>query len=232
LPTFLITGASQGIGAEVARQFSHEGDACVVLVSRNEAKLRNVVATCSADATVAVEVCDVTDEAAVARMADSVTSRFGVPDVVVNNAGTFRPGGILDTSIADFRAQVDVNLNSAFIVTKAFLGGMISRASGLFIQMASVAAIRGYPAGVAYCASKHGLLGLSRALREETRGSGIRVTTLIPGATWTPSWDGSGHAEERMIPATDVAALALSVWRLGDRSVVEEIVVRPQLGDL
>ena len=232
MPTFLITGASQGIGAEIARQFSHEPDARVVLVSRNEGSLSKVAAQCAADATVTVEVCDVTDEEAVARLADSVSARFGVPDVVVNNAGLFRPGGILDTSVADFRAQVDVNLNSAFIVTKAFLAEMVSRGSGMFFLMASVAAFRAYPAGVAYGASKHGLLGLARALREETRERGIRVTTVMPGATWTPSWHGAGHPEERMMPVADIAALVLSAWRLSDRSVVEEIIVRPQLGDI
>jgi NAD(P)-dependent dehydrogenase (short-subunit alcohol dehydrogenase family) len=134
--------------------------------------------------------------------------------------------------VADFRAQVDVNLNSAFIVTKAFLAEMVSRGSGMFFLMASVAAFRAYPAGVAYGASKHGLLGLARALREETRERGIRVTTVMPGATWTPSWHGAGHPEGRMMPVADIAALVLSAWRLSDRSVVEEIVVRPQLGDI
>src|SRR5690606_9245065 len=98
---FFITGASQGIGAELARRFSDEPDARVVLVARNEANLRKVAATCSADATVAVEPCDVTDEQAVKRLADDVSARFGVPDVVVNNAGIFLPGGIRDTSVAD-----------------------------------------------------------------------------------------------------------------------------------
>lgn len=232
MPTFFITGASQGIGAEVARQFSREPEARVILVARNEANLRKVAEGCSDYATVAVEPCDVTDEAAVSRLSEAVLGRFGVPDVVVNNAGVFRPGGIRDTTVADFRDQTEVNLTSAFIVTKSFLGGMLERGSGMFIQMASVAAIRGYPAGAAYCASKHGLLGLSRALRAETQGSGIRVTTVLAGATWTPSWEGAGHSEERMMPVADIAALVVAAWRLGDRSVVEEILVRPQLGDI
>ena len=232
MPVFLITGASQGIGAEVARHFSREPDARVVLVSRNEPLLEEVAASCEEGADVRWFPCDVTDEKAVAEMARSVTSDVGVPDVVVNNAGLFRPGGFTDLSVADFRAQVDVNLNSAFIVTRAFLPDMLARKSGGFFFMGSVASIKAYPGGVAYCASKHGLLGLARALREETRESGIRVTTLLAGATWTPSWHGSGHAEARMMPVGDIASLILDAYHLGDRSVVEEILVRPQLGDV
>jgi NAD(P)-dependent dehydrogenase (short-subunit alcohol dehydrogenase family) len=231
--TILITGASQGIGAAVARAFAGEPGARLALVARSEERLTEVAEACRADgAEAAVFACDVADDAAVSGMADAVRERFGVPDVVVNNAGLFEPGGLLDTEAAAFRRQVDVNLTSAFLVTRAFLPAMVERRSGDLFFMASVASIRGYPAGAAYCAAKHGLLGLARAVREETKSHGIRVISLLPGATFTPSWEGAGLPEERFMPADDIAAALLSTYRLSRRSVVEEILLRPQLGDV
>ena len=232
MPVFLITGASQGIGAAIAREMSQEPDAHVALVARNGDNLKAVAASCDDAADVSIHVCDVTDPDAVGRMAEKVTGDIGVPDLVVNNAGVFRPGGFLEATLDDFRTQVDVNLTSAFIVSQAFAPAMIARASGMFVFLGSVASLKAYPGGVAYCAAKHGLLGLARVMREEMRSSGIRVTTLLPGATWTPSWDGAGFPEERLMPAEDIAALVGDAYRRSPRTVVEEVLVRPQLGDL
>jgi NAD(P)-dependent dehydrogenase (short-subunit alcohol dehydrogenase family) len=232
MPIFLITGASQGIGAAIAREFAKATDAHLVLTSRNERKLNAVAEECQNAASVTVIPCDLADAPAVGHMGLEVVGSVGVPDVVVNNAGVFKQGNIVDTTLEDFRLQLDVNLVSAFLVTKAFLPSMIDRGSGMFVFMASVASIRAYPAGAAYCVAKHGLLGLARSLREDTRESGIRVTTVMPGATWTPSWAEAGPPEERLMPAEDIAVLVGNAFRLSDRSVVEEIVVRPQLGDL
>ena len=232
MPIVFVTGASQGIGAAIAREFCQEPDTHLVLSSRNVSLLESVAKQCDAAASVTVKPCDLTDAAAVERLAAEVMDEVGIPDVVVNNAGVFRPGSFADTNLDDFRTQIDVNLISAFIVTKAFLQPIIDRRSGMFVFMGSVASIKAYPGGVGYCAAKHGLLGLARALREETREAGIRVTTILAGATWTPSWEGSGQAERRMMPADDIAAAVRNAYRLSDRSVVEEIVLRPQLGDL
>ena len=80
--------------------------------------------------------------------------------------------------------------------------------------------------------AKHGILGLARALREETKASGLKITTIIPGATYTASWADSGIPEDRFMPAEDIGRTVVDIYRLGDRSVVEEILIRPQLGDL
>ena len=205
----------------------------LALVSRNVEKLEAVAARCRArGAEAEVFSCDVTQDAAVSAMAEAVTARWGAPDVLVNNAGFFQPGAFMEVSAADFRMQVSVNLTSAFLVTQAFLGGMMKRGRGSLFYMASVASIRGYAGGVAYCAAKHGLLGLARCVREETKAHGLRVTALLPGATFTPSWDGVEVPEERFMPAEDIARTVLDVYHLSDRTVVEEILLRPQQGDL
>ncbi len=231
--TVIVTGASQGIGAAICAAFAAEPGARIALVARSEGKLAAVAERCRALGTSAEAFpCDVTDDAAVARMAEAVLERFGAPDVLVNNAGLFRPGGLLETEPAAFRQQVEVNLTSAFLVTRAFLPAMLERGRGDLFFMASVAAIRGYPGGAAYCAAKHGLLGLARVVREETKERGLRVTTLLPGATLTPSWEGTDLPEERFMPPEDIARAVVDLHRLSGRTVAEEVVLRPQLGDI
>ncbi len=233
MPTILITGASQGIGRAVAQAFATLPDARLALVARSEERLRE---TCELAGEQGAEAhafpCDVADEAAVEAMAQSVRAALGAPDVVVNNAGLFRTGPVVDTTVEDFGRQVAVNLTSAFMVTRAFLREMLNRGSGHIFYMASVASLRAYPGAAAYCAAKHGLLGLARAMREETRAGGLRVTAILPGATWTPSWYGSDMPPERLMPPEDVAQAILDAWRMSDRTVVEELLLRPQEGDI
>ncbi len=232
--TVVITGASQGIGRAIAKVFAEEeASVRLALVSRNEEKLHAVAEACRTHGAEAeVFPCDVTIDAAVERMAAAVIERWGAPDVLVNNAGLFEPGPLRETTPASFRRQVAVNLTSAFVVTHVFLEPMLSRGSGHLFYTASVASIKEYPGGAAYGAAKHGLLGLARNVREETKAAGLRVTALLPGATFTPSWKGAGLPEERFMRAEDVARAVLDAWRLSDRTVVEEILLRPQQGDV
>ena len=233
MPLVLITGASQGIGAAVALAFAERAGARLALVSRSADRLAETARQCrERGAEAEVFPCDVTDEAAVGALAEAVAGRLGVPDVVVNNAGRFEPGGFLETTADGLREQIEVNAVSAFLVTRAFLPAMLARGSGRVLMMGSVASVRGYPGGAAYGASKHALLGLARALREETKGTGVGVTTLLPGATLTPSWDGADLPPDRLMPPEDVARVAVEVALLSGRSVVEEVLIRPAEGDL
>lgn len=233
-PVALITGASQGIGAAIAQVFAAEVKGVrLALVARNACNLRTVAAGCKqlgADA--ATFACDTTDEAAVARTARAVAKRFGAPDVLINNAGAFAMAPFAETSTAEFDRMIAVNLRSAFLVTRAFLPAMRERKSGDIFFMSSIAGLGAYPNAAAYCAAKFGVTGLAKVLRAETKSDGLRVCCVHPGATWSPSWSGSGVAPERIMPAEDVARAFYDVWRLGRRTVVEEIVLRPQLGDL
>lgn len=233
MPIILITGASQGIGRAVARTFAALPDARLALTARSEEGLRE---TCDLSRAQGAEAhafpCDVSDEAAVEAMAQSVRASLGTPDVIVNNAGLFETGPVVDTTVEAFNRQVAVNLTSAFMVTRGFLREMLERGSGHIFYMASVASLRAYPGAAAYCAAKHGVLGLARAMREETRARGLRVTAVLPGATWTPSWYGSDMPPERLMPPEDIAQAMLDAWRLSNRTVVEELLLRPREGDV
>lgn len=228
----VVTGASQGIGRAVAERFADDG-VQVALWSRTASKLNEVADACRAQgADAMVCPCDVTDDAQVGEAAASVLDAWGAPDVLVNNAGAFTPAPIDDTTPDAFRAQVDVNLNAPYVVTKAFLEPMRDRGSGHLFFMGSIASVTAYPGSVAYCAAKHGLLGLARVVREETKADGLRVTTVMPGATRTPSWDGTELPDERFMAPEDVADAVYDAYHLSPRTVVEEILLRPQEGDV
>ncbi len=233
-PVILITGASQGIGAAIAKVFAREMPGVrLALVARNAKNLAAVQRACVKLGAVAeVFLCDVADEAAVDAMAEAVTKRFKTVDVLINNAGVFTAAPFAETKVADFDRIVAANLRSAFLVSRAFVPAMIARKRGDVFFMSSIAGLGAYPNSAAYCAAKFGVTGLAKVLREETKTAGVRVCCVHPGATWSPSWSASGVKAERIMPAEDVARAFLDVYRLGRRTVVEEIVLRPQLGDL
>lgn len=236
LPVILITGASQGIGAAIARVFAAElKDVRLALVARHAKNLRAVAAQCvqlNPRAEVAIFPCDTSDTAAVTKLARNVAKRFGAVDALINNAGKFFGGPFLQTSVEDFDAQLAANLRSVFLVSQAFVPAMVERGCGDVFNMGSVASFKALPGMAAYGAAKSGVLGLTRVMREELKPHGVRVCCVLPGGTESPSWNGSGVPAERLMAAEDVAQAFYGIYRLSRRTVVEEIVLRPQLGDL
>jgi NAD(P)-dependent dehydrogenase (short-subunit alcohol dehydrogenase family) len=233
-PLVLITGASQGIGAAIALVFAAEVPGVrLALVARNEKNLRVTAREClKLGAEVELFPCDVTKEKAVAAMARAVTKHFGPVDVLINNAGAFAMAPFVKTGVAMFDDMIATNLRSAFLVTQAFLPVMMKRRRGDIFFMSSIAGLGAYPQAAGYCAAKFGVTGLAKVLRAETKDAGIRVCCVHPGATWSPSWSKSGVKPQRIMPAEDIGRAILDVYRLSRRTVVEEIVLRPQLGDL
>ncbi len=233
-PVVLVTGASQGIGAAIARAFAREIPGVrLALVARSLANLRRVAAVCArSGANVEVFSCDVAAEEPVASMTAAVLRRFGRVDVLVNNAGSFAGAPFTELSVAQFDALIAANLRSVFLVSRAFAPQMIARGAGDIFMMSSIAGLVAYPGGAGYSAAKFGVTGLSKVIRAELKEKGVRVCCVFPGATVSPSWRGSGVPAGRMMPASDVARAFLDVYRLSRRTVVEEIVLRPQRGDV
>jgi NAD(P)-dependent dehydrogenase (short-subunit alcohol dehydrogenase family) len=180
----------------------------------------------------AVFPCDVSDEGAVDALARAVQKKFGAVDVLINNAGKFAGAPFIEMSVADFDRMIAANLRSVFLMSRAFAPMMIGRGRGDIFNMSSIAGLTAYPGGAGYSAAKFGVSGLSKVMRAELREKGVRVCCVYPGATMSPSWEGSGVQEERMMPATDVARAFIDIYRLSRRTVVEEIVLRPQRGDV
>jgi short-subunit dehydrogenase len=150
----------------------------------------------------------------------------------VNNTGVFLPGQIHNEAEGTFETLINTNLASAYHLTRGLVGDMIARREGHLFMMCSTASITPYTNGGSYCISKFALLGMSRVLREELKPHGVKVTALLPGATLTASWEGTDLPEDRFMKAEDVAASVWAAYTLSRSAVVEEILLRPQLGDI
>lgn len=203
----LVTGASRGIGAAIAASF-HAAGARVVRVARSLAPGEH-------DGVHDVPA-DLSDPAAVARLAEQVLARVGVPDIVVNNAGVFDRIPFERAPVAELERQLAVNLVGPFAVARGFLPAMRERGGGLLITIGSVADHRAFPENTVYSATKFGLRGLHETLALEYRGTGVRCTLISPGPTDTPIWDPVDPDNRRgtvpraaMLRADDVADAAL-----------------------
>ena len=153
-------------------------------------------------------------------------------NIIVNNAGVFIPGEIQNEEDGVLEHMIETNLYSAYHLTRAILPLMNGEGKAHIFNMCSIASFFAYPNGGSYSISKFAMLGFSKVLREELKNDGIRVTALMPGATWTDSWAGSHFPEERLMKATDIAMAVWGAWQMSASAVVESIVLRPQLGDL
>src|SRR5690606_9068981 len=156
----------------------------------------------------------------------------GTPDVLVHNAGDFIPGSIHSEPEGNFEHMMHTNMYSAYYLTREFTDALIQRRSGHLFTIGSIAGMGAYPHGRSYAISKWALRGFTQCLRQELMEYGVKVTSVLAGATWTASWEGIDLPEERFMKAADVADAGWAAHILSPNSVVEEIVVRPQLGDL
>jgi NAD(P)-dependent dehydrogenase (short-subunit alcohol dehydrogenase family) len=185
MPVAVITGAAQGIGARIAEVLAGAGHA-IAVIDRQECVL-------PAGSTGFATTGDVTSEADVARFADEVMARYGRVDVVVNNAGIACITPFEDMSVEAWQQVLDVNLTGPFLISRTFGRIMLAAPDrgGSFVNIASVAGLRGVADRAAYNTSKHGLIGLTRTLAIEWGGRGIRVNAVCPGWVKTPMDDAS-----------------------------------------
>lgn len=232
-PLAVITGGSKGIGAGLIRKFCSHGFQ-VVTFARNKSmlqKLRQEMEVYGSESL----ICQVTDARSteeILRFAAFVNGLAKPVGVLINNAGYFEPGSLMDEPGGTMEEVMQVNLYSSYHLTRALIPVMRARRSGHIFNLCSVASLKAYPSGGSYSVAKTALLGFSRNLREELKESGIRVTAVMPGATYTESWAGSGLPEDRFMPVSDLTAIIWACYELSNRTVVEEILLRPQLGDI
>jgi hypothetical protein len=153
-------------------------------------------------------------------------------DVLVNNAGYFIPGEISTEPDGTLESMINANLYSAYHTTRGLVQKMKDRKEGHIFNICSIASIKAYANGGSYAISKFAMLGFSKCLREELKPFNIRVTAVMPGATKTRSWEGADFPDERFMKIEDIAETIWAANNLSSRSVVEEIIIRPQLGDI
>lgn len=230
--TVVISGGSRGIGRAIAQKFAREGFNIAVCARSEEDLLNLGMALKDYGVKIVAYACDVSKPGEVKAFAAKVNATFGAVDVVVNNAGTFVPGRVIDEAEGTLEKLIETNLYSAYHLTRALLPAMQQRGSGHIFNMCSVASIKEYPNGGSYSISKFALLGFSKALREELKPYRIKVTALLPGATYTDSWAPSGLPEERFMKPSDIADVIWTATHLSDGAVMEEVLLRPVEGDI
>ena len=230
----VVTGGTKGIGRAVAVRFARE-DFDVAICARKPdelEKLKREFGQHYPAARVYTLSADMADRKQIGSFVNFVT-QIGQPvDVLVNNAGYFVPGSIATEKEGVLEDMMNANLFSAYHMTRGLVGQMTARKSGHIFNMCSIASIQPYANGGSYAITKFALLGFSKCLREELKTAGVRVTAILPGATRTASWDGVDLPDDRFMSAEDVAETVFAAWALSKRSVVEEILIRPQLGDI
>jgi short-subunit dehydrogenase len=229
----IITGASKGIGKAIAGQFAAAGHT-LLICSRNEKQLydtMNHLQTHYPQCSVKARPADmgVKEEA---KDFGHWTLGFGVPDIIINNAGQFIPGSVYDEQEGVLEQMIGVNLYSAYHLTRTVLPAMIAEKRGHIFNICSIASLHAYANGGSYSISKFALLGFSKNLREELKPCGIKVTAVCPGATMSASWDGFEVDPKRIMEADDVAKMVYASSQLSPMAVVEDIIMRPQFGDL
>lgn len=230
----LITGGTKGIGLAIAHAFAKEGFD-IAVCSRTEGDLLTMKKEFSAlypDIRFIFKKNDLSKKQEVLELAKFIKQHWNQLDVLVNNAGLFTIGKVHEEPEGALESQIETNLYSAYHLTRALLSLMLPHKSGHIFNMCSIASFMSYPNGGAYTISKFAMLGFSKALREEMKTEGIRVTSVMPGSTWSDSWKGADYPFERLMAPEDVALAVMSAWKMTAATVVEEIILRPQLGDL
>ena len=231
--TAVITGASKGIGFSVAQRLAEAGFS-LFIVGRDNNRLSDAKAQLLSAGAPEVYAfsgdlsqSDVAKDcvAAIANTWDSLT-------VLVNNAGVFLPGKMMEEEEGQFETLMTTNMNSAYHITKGLWTLLKKSPRAHVFNMCSIASITAYAAGGSYSVSKFAMLGFSKSLRLEGIPHDIRVTAILPGATLTDSWAGVDLPSTRFIKPEDVANALYSAFLINENTVMEEVVLRPILGDI
>lgn len=233
-PAILITGCTKGIGLAIAEAFAANGFN-IAGCARNTQQLSELFVRFSTQypsQQFLFETCDASNIDELKSFAADAIADFGSIEVLVNNAGIFEPGSILEEPEGQFEKIWQVNLSSAYHLCRAVVPSMVKNKKGHVFNICSVASIKAYPNGGSYGISKFGLYGLNQTLREEVKEHNVRVTALLPGATFTQSWEASGLPPERFMTSEDIAKIVWTCYELSERTNVEQIILRPILGDI
>lgn len=228
--TVVVTGGTKGIGRAIAFKFAQNGYD-IITCARNEQDLLELQADLTSTG---VDVKIISTDLSLRSDQQKFVEFIGSHkvDVLVNNTGIYIPGQIYNEEEGMLEKQINTNLYSAYHITRGVLPNMMESGMGDVFNICSTASIVPYVNGGSYCISKYALYGMTKVLREEMKEHGIRVTAVLPGATKTASWEGTDLPDERFMKPEDVADAIFSTHKLSANSVVEEILIRPHLGDL
>jgi len=230
----VITGASRGIGKAIAEVFAANGYD-LYITSRSDITLYKAMAELQKkypDVNIKAKAFDLSKPVEAKKAGNWLVDAGIVPDILVNNAGLFEPGSVFSEPDGLLERQMATNLYSAYHFTRTVLPKMILRKTGHIFNMCSIASLHAYHNGGSYSISKYALHGFSKNLREEMKPYNIKVTAIHPGAVLTDSWSDFDNSKKRIMEANDIAKMIYACSQLSFAACVEDIVIRPQLGDL
>ena len=232
----VITGASKGLGKALAIEFAQDKQGhTFFLCARNKAELEQTGKELQSRYPrigMYTKTCDVSDKTSLQEFVTWIKTITGTIDILINNAGIYLPGSAYGEDDGNLEKLMEVNTYSAYHLTRLVLPGMMEVKKGHIFNICSIASLNAYPNGGAYGISKYALYGFSKNLREEMKPHGIKVTHVLPGAAMTDSWSGTGVDPKRIMEASDIAKMVYAAAHLSPLACVEEIILRPQLGDL
>lgn len=228
----VITGGGKGMGKAMAEKFA-EGNT-LFICARNENELSETAKELEAkfNCTVHYSAADISEKKSAQQFGNWILQQTTEIDVLVNNAGQFKPGSIYNEEEGLIEEMIAINLYGAYNLTRTLLPKMMDKKHGHIFNICSIASLNAYANGGSYSISKFALMGFSKNLREELKPFNIKVTAVYPGAVYTSSWFESGVTQSRIMEASDIAQLVYSASKLSPQACVEDIIIRPQLGDL
>ena len=229
----VITGANKGIGKAIAIKFASCGYN-LFLCARNLELLNETALEIQAkypSVKIKVKSVDLSEKSEVISFAEWCL-HHAIPDILVNNVGVYLPGNTIDELENNLELMMNTNLYSAYHLTRKLVPQMIRNGGGHIFNMCSIASLHAYDGGGGYSISKYALNGFSQNLRHELKSTRIKVTTVFPGAVLTDSWGNFDNSNGRIMESEDIAAMVYAASNLTQQAVVEEIVLRPQQGDL
>ena len=232
--TLIITGGSKGIGRSISIKFA-KNNFDIFTCSRNQDelnKLESEIKSINPKIKVSTLVSDLSTKEGSLNFIDFIIKNTNKIDVLVNNVGTFIPGKLIEEEDSALEQMININLYSNYWVTKGLVNLMTNKKEGHIFNMCSIASKVAYANGGSYCISKFAFYGMSQCLREELKDFNIKVTSVLPGAVRTGSWDGTLLPDDRFIKPDDVSSSIYSAYNTSKGATIEEIIIRPQLGDI
>jgi short-subunit dehydrogenase len=230
----IITGASKGIGKAIAEKLVLQ-NCNIAICARDEKQLQETksqLQILNPAVAIFTMVADLSKKNEAQLFGKQCLENFQTIDILINNAGSYMPGDITTEADGTIEKMIETNLYSAYHLSRIIVPKMQAQMSGHIFNMSSIAGLQAYKNGGAYSISKFALQGFSKNLREELKSYFVKVTTINPGATMSDSWSGSGIEEDRIMKAADIAEVLWNAYQLSKQTVVEDIVLRPILGDL
>jgi len=228
-----VTGATHGIGKAIAVEFARRGVSHIAINARTAAELestRKDLLAIQPDINCLIIQADLSDKAEVMKAAEKVKSNFPRLDILVNNTGIYLGGTVTTEDAGNLEQMMATNVYSAYHLTRTLIPHLPKTQKSHIFNICSVASLYAYTGG-SYTITKYAMRGFNVALREELKSTKIRVTAVYPGPVMSRAWEGYVPKGDELLDAADIAKSVWAAWQLSDNACVEEILIRPQVGD-